>query len=248
MNLYPTLEGFYWRIQARIAPALLNSQYHYFEMLKASLDGSTRWLDLGCGHHIVPPWMKVDEPGLVNGLELGVGVDLDEASLKLHRGFQNRTICDLRFIPFSEGAFNLVSANMVAEHLEKPEEVLREVWRVLEPGGVFIIHTPNRRNYQSVIASFLPQGLKDRLMAILHGVKSGDVFETFYRVNTEEEITLVAEKIGFDVVKVEMVNTTPKAKILGPLVIPELLWARFLERPGMRKHRADIIAVLKRKP
>ena len=39
--------------------------------------------------------------------------------------------------------FDFVHFNAVIEHLENPENILKEIHRVLEPGGILIINTPN---------------------------------------------------------------------------------------------------------
>ena len=49
--------------------------------------------------------------------------------------------------PFADGAFDLVVAFEVIEHLENWREFLQEVRRVLAPAGQFIVSTPNRLYY-----------------------------------------------------------------------------------------------------
>ncbi|MEO8370264.1 MAG: methyltransferase domain-containing protein [Candidatus Solibacter sp.] len=50
-------------------------------------------------------------------------------------------------LPCSDGAFDLVVAFEVIEHLEDWREFLREARRVLAPSGQFIVSTPNRLYY-----------------------------------------------------------------------------------------------------
>src|SRR6266702_5640433 len=54
---------------------------------------------------------------------------------------------DARALPFPDARFDLVVCFEVIEHLAEQEQVLREVRRVLAPGGILIISTPNRRYY-----------------------------------------------------------------------------------------------------
>jgi 2-polyprenyl-3-methyl-5-hydroxy-6-metoxy-1,4-benzoquinol methylase len=49
-------------------------------------------------------------------------------------------------VPFAGESFDLIVCLWVLEHLERPQAVLREVLRVLRPGGHFIFLTPNLRN------------------------------------------------------------------------------------------------------
>jgi ubiquinone/menaquinone biosynthesis C-methylase UbiE len=50
-------------------------------------------------------------------------------------------------LPFSAGAFNLITAFEVIEHLVSWRELLSEARRVLAPGGLFLVSTPNRLYY-----------------------------------------------------------------------------------------------------
>ena len=53
----------------------------------------------------------------------------------------------LDHLPFRSQSIDLITLNNVAEHLERPGEVLAEFARVLAPGGRVIIHTPNVSSY-----------------------------------------------------------------------------------------------------
>lgn len=50
---------------------------------------------------------------------------------------------DVFRLPFVDGAFDAVVFAEVLEHLEQPADALRELYRVLEPGGQLSITTPN---------------------------------------------------------------------------------------------------------
>ena len=50
-------------------------------------------------------------------------------------------------LPFSAGAFDLVTAFEVIEHLASWRDLLSEARRVLAPGGLFLVSTPNRLYY-----------------------------------------------------------------------------------------------------
>ena len=46
-------------------------------------------------------------------------------------------------LPFGDAAFDCVISFQVIEHIEKDREFVREIHRVLRPGGRFIVTTPN---------------------------------------------------------------------------------------------------------
>jgi SAM-dependent methyltransferase len=49
-------------------------------------------------------------------------------------------------LPFEDGAFDLVLCTQVLEHVVDPPTVLRELTRVLEPGGTLLLSTDHSRN------------------------------------------------------------------------------------------------------
>jgi len=52
-------------------------------------------------------------------------------------------------LPYLNGRFCLVTCIETMEHLEQPCPLLREIFRVLEPGGIAVITTPNILNFPS---------------------------------------------------------------------------------------------------
>lgn len=77
-----------------------------------------------------------------------VGVEIDPQSVrhaqKYYGGPAVRFVVgDCESMPFAGGEFEVVTSFETIEHLEHPEAFLREVRRVLAPGGRFIVSTPN---------------------------------------------------------------------------------------------------------
>ena len=52
-------------------------------------------------------------------------------------------------LPYPDASFDVVTATEVIEHLEDFRRVVREIYRVLKPGGVCILSTPNILNLNS---------------------------------------------------------------------------------------------------
>jgi SAM-dependent methyltransferase len=52
-------------------------------------------------------------------------------------------------LPYSDNRFALVTCIETVEHLENFREVVREIYRALQPGGVAIFSTPNILNLRS---------------------------------------------------------------------------------------------------
>jgi len=52
---------------------------------------------------------------------------------------------------FGDGSFRFVHASHVIEHINRPDEFLKEICRILVPGGYFICTTPNCRGFQALL-------------------------------------------------------------------------------------------------
>jgi ubiquinone/menaquinone biosynthesis C-methylase UbiE len=55
------------------------------------------------------------------------------------------SVGDLGEIAVGDAAFDVALLNEVLEHVPDDRRVLRELWRILRPGGTLIIFSPNRR-------------------------------------------------------------------------------------------------------
>src|SRR5690349_9818195 len=128
-----SLERVTWKLRDWIVPGLQHSQARYERSLTPLITRSTRWLDLGCGHRILPEWRAEAERNLVATCKRVIGLDYDQDSVKNHRSISYRLRGTSRLLPFSAETFDLVTANMVVEHLESPAADLQEIRRVLRP-------------------------------------------------------------------------------------------------------------------
>ena len=63
----------------------------------------------------------------------------------------------LTSLPYQDNSFDIVYSIEVIEHLRNPYDFIKEIYRVLRPGGKIIVTTPNILNLTSRI-SFLTRG------------------------------------------------------------------------------------------
>lgn len=98
-------------------------------------DGLTPLLDAGCG-----------EGALVRLLEGGpiTCVGIDRAAALLAHAPRSVVRGDITRLPFADGAFAAVASLYVLYHLAAPVATLRELARVLRPGGLFACCTTSR--------------------------------------------------------------------------------------------------------
>ena len=102
---------------------LQHQQVRYARTLAEYVAADSAWLDLGCGHQFYPSWARV---GSLPAEELAArprllcGLDGDLDSIRRHRQISNRVLGDVCRLPFRDGSFTVISANMVMEHVADP--------------------------------------------------------------------------------------------------------------------------------
>ncbi|HLH39846.1 MAG TPA: class I SAM-dependent methyltransferase [Bryobacteraceae bacterium] len=238
---------FYGRLQKAIAPGIRYSQLDYLDVLKARAVPGCRWLDLGCGHRMFPDFMSAEERALAARAAYLVGIDMVASDVKRHRTLAGRVAGNIESLPFAPESFDLVTANMVIEHVVHPRALLEQVFGVLRSKGLFIFHTPNRNCALIRMARLVPQAVKNKIILLLERRQEEDVFPTEYRMNTERDILSAAAGAGFEVVELKQLNSAAITALLGPLAIFELLYLRMLENPRLAWLRSNLVVTL-RKP
>lgn len=105
-------------------------------------------LDIGCSDGVLVS-------GALGKCKRAVGLDVDEVMLHRARSlypeaeFYHGSADDL---PFDDGTFSAVSMLDVLEHVPDPAASLKEVDRVLQPGGRLILSVPHRGTFGFVDA------------------------------------------------------------------------------------------------
>ncbi|MGO9059413.1 MAG: methyltransferase domain-containing protein [Candidatus Binataceae bacterium] len=114
-------------------------------------------------------------------------------------------------IPFESGRFDLVLSDFVLEHVERPEVLLGEVWRVLKPSGSFFFRTPNKYHYVSLIARFSPHPVHQLLANRVRGLseEAHEPYRTFYRANCRSELEQMAKQAGFRSIELRLWEAEP---------------------------------------
>ncbi len=103
-----------------------------------------RILDLGCGTGWKAAYFQREPSNSV------IAVDRDARLLEFGRktfGVESLVEGDACALAFPSATFDWVLAVEVIEHLARPDLLLREVHRVLRPGGKLLLTTPNRLQY-----------------------------------------------------------------------------------------------------
>ena len=99
------------------------------------------WLDIGCGPGLLGIYAAEGNPGLDV-----VAIDTSEAMLQQAAAFKggllNLTLkkMDGAKIVYPDATFDVVTAVQTAHHWQDRGAILREVYRVLQPGGRFFLY------------------------------------------------------------------------------------------------------------
>lgn len=87
-----------------------------------------------------------------------VGADISDEVLG-NQCLAEARVYDGQQIPFEDASFAACVSDYVLEHVADPTGHLREVCRVLQPGGVYCFRTPNLWHYVTVGSKILPHWL-----------------------------------------------------------------------------------------
>ncbi len=126
-----------------VDPDLLNEHIARYRFA-AAFSGGADVLDAGCGSGYGSEQLR--------GARSVTAFDLAQDAVAYAKGRYSRP--GVRFlratcesIPFADASFDLMIAFELIEHLERWPDLIAEARRVLRPGGVLLISTPNRKYY-----------------------------------------------------------------------------------------------------
>jgi SAM-dependent methyltransferase len=122
-----------------------------------------RVLDIGCGNGDISRHFAVSNTV--------TGVDVSDR--RRHRSGFDFVLVDSAVLPMRDASFDIVISNHVIEHIPDQPEHLAEIRRVLVPGGVAYLATPNRTSPLMGGHVGNPHVLRWRAMAMLfleHGL------------------------------------------------------------------------------
>jgi SAM-dependent methyltransferase len=118
-----------------------------------------------------------------------IGIDIEQT------GVENPVIDEFRLIggdgrwPLDDGSVDLAVSDFVLEHVTDPEDFVRELARVLRPGGMFIARTISRHSVLAAAARLVPNDHHAKALERLQpGREERDVFRTAYKMNTRKDL------------------------------------------------------------
>jgi ubiquinone/menaquinone biosynthesis C-methylase UbiE len=128
-------------------------QRERFRVIRGMVDGTTRILDIGCG-----------SSRILQSLPQAVGLDMQIRKLRWLRAPGRHLVQgSLSQLPFEDESFDAVICSEVIEHIPREEIDLTDMVRVLAPGGMLVLGTPDYgkwtwRTLEDIYKKVFPQG------------------------------------------------------------------------------------------
>jgi len=151
-------QGSYAGVESRMERAL--DKVGYFIQNGFPLKQGSRVLEAGCGDGMILLSMMrlVEIQGY--GLDFSTNARARAEDLMAHEGNRFEFVHGrLDGLPFEDDHFDLAVCLGVIEHVPDPTEQIRELHRVMKPGGHLVMMTPNRLSF----------GVADRLLKTWFG-------------------------------------------------------------------------------
>jgi len=147
-------------------------------------------LDLGCY-----PFCVAESLARLGYRVVGAG---GRADTGLSLSFETIQLdCDRAPMPFDDNRFDAVVFTEIFEHLYvNPLGAIEEIHRVLKPGGIVYLTTPNLIGLRALARTFLRGSVADDAYTMLRGIKAGRKIGHF-REYTPREIHRILQMTGF---------------------------------------------------
>ena len=178
----------------------LRRDYGYFtpdDVYEAAIAGliapGMNWLDVGCGRELFPSNLGLAEVLSKRCARL-VGVDPDP-TLQENAWVHEKVTSSIDHYD-GQGAFDLVTLRMVAEHIADPVACVRSVQRALRPGGLAVVYTVFAGSPMPLLTRLAPMGLRHRVKSWLWGTQPKDTFPTQFKMNTKSALQRLFAGLG----------------------------------------------------
>lgn len=213
----------------------------WFELLSSYIPRGASILEIGAGP-------SNDTSRFLASLGPLHGLDPD-TDVRSNDALASASVLQGEQFPFEDASFDACVSNYVVEHLADPLTHMREVRRVLRPGGHYVFRCPNRFHYVALGSSLTPHWVHVRLSNRLRNLQEAhDPYPTHYRMNTRSAVRRLGGSSGLSIVRLDMVEGEPwYGRSSRVLFLLFTAYERLVSStPLLAGLRANIFAVLRR--
>lgn len=232
-----------WGLRRRIQHQYYDPEEHYGALVERIVKEDTRWLDVGGGSILFPSNRPLAKH-LSERCRHIVAVDPSPNVLE-NPYVHERVQCPIEDYR-ADHAFDLATMRMVAEHVERPSQVIAALHRLLKPGGQVILYTVNRWSPVTVVSRLLPFGLHYPVKRLVWGSQERNTFPTFYRMNSRRCLRDLFEQGGFQERLFCYLDDCRTFSRINRLNAVEMLAWRLLNRVGLRYPENCLLGVYER--
>ncbi len=186
INRYPTIPSFaLWRaIELRI----LNKKNGVMDR---------PLLDLGCGDGSFGSLF-------FNNTKVDVGIDNNKDAVALAKKtsiYESAEVMNACNMSFGDRSFKTVFSNCVFEHIPCYNDAIKEVYRILQPSGMFILTVPseNYHDYLYHYKNYIKIGREDKAQEY---IKKNDLRHEHYYYMSPEQWKKLLFEIGFKEIEI----------------------------------------------
>lgn len=145
------------------------------ELILKHVASEPYWLDIGAGSNV----LIEEQPGA----SFAVGLDIEKPVRFFVDSRSSYCLAAAENLPFKNNSFDFITSRYTFEHLKHPDLALKQILRILKPGGTLVMQTTNVRNPIVCLARLIPLSIKKLLFKILKIETPSGVFKTYYRIN-----------------------------------------------------------------
>jgi 2-polyprenyl-3-methyl-5-hydroxy-6-metoxy-1,4-benzoquinol methylase len=160
------------------------------KVLKSLGENGGRLLDVGCAlgsfmYHMQRLGWEVE------------GIDINVDAIKVARkNHLTAYIGEIQTYPFPAGSFDVIRMGDVIEHVHSPRQMLLAAGRLLKPGGLILVRTPNAKSSFSTATLKMAKLLR---FPWPHSEAPYHLYEF-----TPKALTLAVTSLGFEVVNLDI--------------------------------------------